>query len=250
MTDPDRLKLLFGPYQAPPLKRGDRTFCLFRDTTVAITAWTDAPLPWPRCRALDSPGGGSGLLVDEELARAVRHESAAAVMFSWGPSMGAVCRWRKALGVTRTDNEGTARLVRAAAELGAAEVRGQALAPEQIERRRRTAAELGLGRNLILGYHGPLWTAPEIALLGTLPDAEVARRTGRTTNAVRQMRERLGIPNPASNRWTAAGIALLGTLPDREVAWRLGRSLASVTQKRIKLGIANPGDGRRRENRP
>ena len=30
---------------------------------------------------LDSPGGGSGLLVDEELARAVRHEAAAAVMF-------------------------------------------------------------------------------------------------------------------------------------------------------------------------
>jgi hypothetical protein len=88
------------------------------------------------------------VLVDEELARAVRHESAAAVMYWWRASMGAVCRWRKALGVTRTDNEGTARLVRAAAELGAAELRGQPLPPEQVERRRRTAAELGLGRNL------------------------------------------------------------------------------------------------------
>src|SRR5262249_39550612 len=36
----------------------------------------------PRCRLADGPGGGSGLLVDEELARAVRHESAAAIMFA------------------------------------------------------------------------------------------------------------------------------------------------------------------------
>jgi hypothetical protein len=160
-------------------------------------------------------------------------------MHWWRASMGAVCRWRKALAVTRAENEGTARLVRAAADLGAAELRGQALPAEQVERRRGTAAEVGLGRDLVLGYHGPLWTAPEIALLGMLPDAEVARRTGRSPNAVRLMRERVGIPNPAGNRWTAAGIALLGTLPDREVARLLGRSLASVTQKRCKLGIPN-----------
>jgi hypothetical protein len=82
MIERDRVKLLFGPYRAPPLKRGDRATCLFRDATVVITSWTDARIPWPRCRALDSPGGGSGLLVDEELARAVRHEAAAAVMHS------------------------------------------------------------------------------------------------------------------------------------------------------------------------
>jgi hypothetical protein len=107
-------------------------------------------------------------------------------------------------------------------------------------------AELGLGRSLVPGYHGPRWTAEQLALLGTLPDAEVAGRTGRTPNAVRLMRERLGIPNPAGNRWTVEGVALLGTLHDREVAHRLGRSLASVTQKRCKLGIPNPCDERRR----
>src|SRR5262249_41617364 len=84
MTDRDRVQLLVGPYKAPPLKRGDRATCLFRDCGVVVTGWTDARVPWPRCRALDSPGGGSGLLVDEELTRAVRHESAAAVMFWWG----------------------------------------------------------------------------------------------------------------------------------------------------------------------
>jgi hypothetical protein len=64
----DQIKLLFGPYKAPPLKRGDRAACLYRDCDVVITSWTDAPIPWPRCRAVDAPfgGPGSGLLVDEE----------------------------------------------------------------------------------------------------------------------------------------------------------------------------------------
>jgi hypothetical protein len=90
-----------------------------------------------------------------------------------------------------------------------------------------------------------LWTPEDIALLGTVPDVEVARRTGRTLEAVRQKREELGIRNPAGNRWLAEEIALLGALPDREVARRLGRPLQSVTQKRIKLRIGNSLDHRR-----
>jgi hypothetical protein len=117
-ADPDRVKLLFGRCQAPPLRRGDRAHCLFRDATVIVTSWTDAPIPWPRCRVRDSPGPGSGLLVDEELARAVRHEAAVAVMFWWAASQSTVHDWRRALGVGRTGNEGTARLVQAAAERG------------------------------------------------------------------------------------------------------------------------------------
>jgi hypothetical protein len=35
-----------------------------------------------------------------------------------------------------------------------------------------------------------------MSLLGRLPDDEVARRTGRSWNAVRLKREELGIPNP------------------------------------------------------
>src|SRR5262249_9188729 len=106
----ERLKLLFGPDAAPPLLRGDRAVCLFRDADVVVTTWTDPPIPWPRCRLADGAGGGSELLVDEELARAVRHESAAAVMFWWRASRTAVNNWRRALGVSRTNNEGTHRL--------------------------------------------------------------------------------------------------------------------------------------------
>jgi hypothetical protein len=114
VTDRERVKLLFGPYNPPPLKRGDHTTCLFRDCLVIVTRWTDAPIPWPRCRALD----GSGLLVEEELARAMRHRSAAAVMGWWRASPTAVYHWRRVLGDTQTDNEGTSRLVLAAAAKG------------------------------------------------------------------------------------------------------------------------------------
>jgi hypothetical protein len=91
---------------------------------VVITGWTGARNPWPRCRALDGPGDGSGILLDEELARAVQHESAAAVCHWWGVSEGVVWRWRKALGVTRTNNEGSRRLIRAASERGGRDAAG------------------------------------------------------------------------------------------------------------------------------
>jgi hypothetical protein len=122
-ADPDRVKLLFGPYQAPPLKRGDRAVCLFRDCEVVITTWSDAPIPWPRCHALDSPGPGSGLLVDEELARAVRHESALAIRHWWGASWTAVRNWRRALGVRGLDTEGSRELHRKVSHEGGAAVR-------------------------------------------------------------------------------------------------------------------------------
>jgi hypothetical protein len=205
MEDTDRHRLLFGPYRPLPLARGSRAFCLLRDCPVIITSWTDAPIPWPRCRALDGPGGGSGILLDEELARAVRHESAAAMCYWWGVSEGVVWRWRKALAVTRTSNDGTRRLIRASAKAGAADVRGRTLPPDQIERRRQTALALNLARFLRSGYHGPRWTAGQLRLLGRLPDAEVAAKIGRTPNAVRVKRSRQGIPSARDARRRVQG---------------------------------------------
>lgn len=155
-----------------------------------------------------------------------------------GVSIKAVGCWRKALEVTRTNNEGTHRLIQAAAELGAGELRGQALPPEQVERRRQTALELNLAEHLQTGFHGLWWTPEETALLGTMPDAEVAAQTGRTHAAVRGMRSRLGIPNPEAPGWTPEELALLGSLLDHEVAARTGRTLSAVVQKRVVLGIS------------
>jgi hypothetical protein len=109
--------------------------------------------------------------------------------FWWGVRDGVVHRWRKALGVTRTNNDGSKRLIRADSEWGAERQREKRLAPERVERRRRTGRELNLGRYLRQGYHGPRRTKAEVALLGRMSDENVARRTRRTVNAVRQKRE-------------------------------------------------------------
>jgi len=60
--------------------------------------------------------------------------------------------------------------------------------------------EHNLAKHLKNGYHGPLWTKKQLALVGTLPDAEVASRIGRSTTAVCVMRQRLGIPSAFDRR--------------------------------------------------
>ncbi len=79
--------LLHGPYQPPRLQVGKRALCHLRDALVVITSRTDAPISWPRCRALGHHGG-SGLLLDGDLIRAVRCESAQAIKAWWGVTDG------------------------------------------------------------------------------------------------------------------------------------------------------------------
>jgi hypothetical protein len=117
----DRLRLLHGPYQAPGLRVGDRAACLYRDCDAVVTSWTDAPISWPRCKRAEGKGHPS-LLVNEELACAIRTEAAAAVMRWWGVSPGVVHRWRKALAVTRVDNHGSRRLTLAGSAKEAGEL--------------------------------------------------------------------------------------------------------------------------------
>jgi hypothetical protein len=142
--------------------------------------------------------GGCGLLLDEELARAVRCESASAIAYWWGASDGVVWRWRKVLGVDRMANEGSRRLILAAAAAGGQAMRERGLSDEECDQRSRAALRLDLKRFLHLGYHGPRWTPEQLQLLGKEPDAVVAGKVGRSVNAVRVMRGRLGIANPTA----------------------------------------------------
>jgi hypothetical protein len=114
MTDEDHVKLLYGTYTAPPLKVGDRVMCLYRDAEVVIYDWSVAPIPWPLCYHFGTRAFGKGLLVDEELARAIRLEAAVAVGHWWGVSSATVIKWRRMLGAGRKNNPGTQRLIHAA----------------------------------------------------------------------------------------------------------------------------------------
>ena len=79
----------------------------------------------------------------------------------------------------------------------------------------------------------------ELALLGTMPDKNVAAKTGRGLSAVRAKRLQLGRPprNPVWTPWTEEEIAFLGKLPDPEVARLTGHTLSSVSHPRWNMGI-------------
>jgi hypothetical protein len=165
-----------------------------------VTGWSAGRIAWPRCRALDTGGAGSGLLVEEELARAICSESATALAYWWGVNRETVWRWRRAFGVGRAGTEGSRRLIQVGAAKAAESLRRHQWSDEERERRRQRVKALNLARNLKAGYHGPWWTEQELALLGKLPDEEVAARTGRTPDAVRRKRNSLGIRSASDRR--------------------------------------------------
>jgi hypothetical protein len=182
MPDPGRTRLLHGPYRSPPQRQGDRATCLYRDSEAVVTGWSSAPNPWPRCRALHQRGG-SGLLVNDELKRAILAESAEALKHHFGVSTKAVWAWRRAFGVSQFATDGSQRLHRTASERGAAATRGRPLPPGRVERRQPCPRP---------GGSRP-WAPGELARIGTVPDAELAARVGQTAMAVRVKRIRLGI---------------------------------------------------------
>lgn len=94
------------------------------------------------------------------------------------------------------------------------------------------------------------WTDEHIALMGTMPDAELAKIVGCTPWVVAYHRKKRGVPVFSSSHeragqkslatrrdWTAEEDALLGSDSDTVVALHLGRTRASVAQRRAGLGI-------------
>jgi len=219
MSEQNRFKLL-GTYRTPKFKYGDIVECEMRGP-VKIVGLTSARIPWPKCTR--------GMILYGDLARAVRTESGKAVQYWFGVGQDRAWKWRRALGVDRV-NEGTSALMsrnapdscqsdaanakrepalksaeRAAkiaaakrgkprppgfmAKLRAANV-GRKQSAETREKRRATAKRRG---TIPPGMKGPIWTAAELALLGTMPDAEVATRIGRSLAAVQSRRYGLGM---------------------------------------------------------
>ena len=163
---------------------------------MVVTSWTAAPLAWPRCRAIHQRGG-SGLLITEELIRAVRTESSSALQYWFGVSPRVIWCWRKAFDVSQWGTEGSKRLHQVVCETAAKETRGKAQPVTQIRRRLATRRKLGV-RKPTGRVDG--WKQEEMHLLGKIPDAEAAAILDRTENAVRIRRIRLGIPTAKDRR--------------------------------------------------
>jgi hypothetical protein len=224
MRDADRFKLLFGPYRTPCFRYGDVVFCDVRGE-VTLCGLTEAPIPWP----VGKRGRHKAIVLCGRLADAVRRESALAVAYWFGVSMQTVTAWRKALGVGAT-TEGTSRLRRDYfAEPWADQMRKKAHAKARDPERRAKIAAAKRGKprpphvgEAVAAAHrgkrasaatrrkmseahkrrgtrppkaGPPWTAEEDALARRLPAAEVARRTGRTLQAVYDRRRVLAGPD-------------------------------------------------------
>src|SRR2546422_976993 len=92
------------------------------------------------------------------------------------------------------------------------------------------------------------WTKDELALLGKLPDAEVADLTDRTFGTVWQKRRALGIDQPALRfrKWTPAEDKLIGTASDADIAHQLARTESAVKSRRAILEREQP----RRQTKP
>jgi hypothetical protein len=191
-----------------------------------VTGWTEARISWPRCRARSHRRGGPGLLVNEDLVRAIRTESALALRYWFGVGPTLVWKWRQAFGVEKL-NEGSARLRQALNQELGENVRGIPLPADQVERRRRTALERTLGQYLQPGYHGPWWTTEEDDLVKRLWPAEAARQIGRTLVAVSKRRRVLGLSEEARERLEPMG------QPPEEVTGRIAASSPLAIDQRL-----------------
>src|SRR6266545_3770995 len=104
-VDPEKVKLLFGPYSPPRTRRGKFLFCEMRGT-VKVGNYSDGPIPWPV-----KWGTRNSLILCCDLVRAVQVESAQGVAHHWGVRPSTVTRYRKALQVERYTT-GTRQLYR------------------------------------------------------------------------------------------------------------------------------------------
>lgn len=214
-----RRRLLYGPYRPPQVRLGGELFCSIRGS-VTFRKLSEGPIPWPCTGGGGGKRGKGSIVLCGDLVRAVKAESSLAIQYWWGVSVATVLRWRAALEVEQF-NEGTRELyrqnvprifTREKTKLGhrlaaTPQVRAKAL---ETWRSRGIASEIR-------------WTDEQDALLGTMPDQEVALRMGCSDGAVRRRRCRLGM---------AAFRSHLRRYPDLHVL-----SPAKLLARRLELNL-------------
>jgi hypothetical protein len=99
-----------GPVTTPAAHTGSGS-STFRSVEVVIYDWTIGPISWPLRYHAETRAFGKGILVEDELARAIRHESATVLAHWWGVCGATVRKWRRAFGIHRTATEGSRQLI-------------------------------------------------------------------------------------------------------------------------------------------
>jgi hypothetical protein len=188
------IPVLYHVYKPPALQPRQRVWCYVCDCLAVVTDWSDAPIIWPRGRALHRKSGVPGVIVEDELARAVKQESANAIAYWWGVSMFSVIKWRKALGVDRRNNEGTQILIHAATTRARAVAEQNGPTEQYRQKKREHMLRMRLWEKAPRVTHGLPWTPEHLAMLGTMPDREVALQTGHPLFSVKTTRQQLRIP--------------------------------------------------------
>src|SRR5262245_51784918 len=222
-----RHQLRFGPYRTPRYRYGSVVTCEIQGD-VRIVGTSNGRIPWPLAR---KPGpGGRSLVVYRDLLKAIQREAGIAVAFWWGVRPDTVSRWRKALGVPRSNKGSHALWAANAHKPWAVAARKKAVVKSKTPRAlARLAAAL---RDKRLAAH--VIEAVRRAHLGAKHTAETRRTMSETTRRLWKRR---------AARWKKAEDALARRLPAPEVARRTGRSLMAVWNRRRALGVP---DGRRR----
>jgi hypothetical protein len=79
------------------------------------------------------------------------------------------------------------------------------------------------------------WTPETLALLGTMSDGELAKRIGRTKEAVFEYRRRRGIKAYRANPWGETELGLLRSYTDKEIARMTSRKIEDIAAKRREI---------------
>ena len=224
MLDPDRYRLLFGPYRTPRVRLGDVLPDEVRDCDVVVIGITDAKIPWP----IGKPKGGRARspIVCGALADAVRRESRLAVCHWWGVTGQTVTKWRKALGVAVT-NEGTRRLRSEYFEEDwAVEARKKAYAKSGDPARRAKIAAAKRGK-----------PRPWKVIARLIEAKSGTKHTQETRAKMSATHKRRGTRVPNGHRaWTAEEDEAVRKLPVGKAVIATGRSLSAVYSRRHELG--------------
>ena len=151
--------------------------------------------------------GGSGLLINDELLRAIRTESATALKHWFGVGTKAVWNWRRAFNIKQWGTRGSRRLLKRTAGIVRKLKKGVPLdlTPKERKKLSRNAKKRWKGwkeTGWLPNDDRPAWTQREIDLLGTAPDVAVARMIDRSRQAVRHKQRELGIRSVQWRPWT------------------------------------------------